>query len=118
MRKESKTSPAIHQLQTGGMVVGSFDFSEFEDEAVQLERGDSILFYTDGITEAEKRETDGTFYGEERLVDAFQSTSHLSAEMICRTIEMNLLDFSSVKQQNDDLTLVVIKADVDLPDAH
>ena len=115
--QESRTNPAIQQLQTGGMVVGSFDFAEFEDEVVQLERGDTILFYTDGITEAE-HETDGTFYGEERLVDAFQSNSHLSAELICGTIETNLLDFSSVKQQNDDLTLVVIKADVDTADTH
>ena len=102
----------IYQLQTGGMVAGSFDFAEFENETVQLNDGDTILFYTDGITEAE-RETDGTFYGEERLLDAIRSGRHLSAEMICKTIENDLLDFIGVKQQADDLTLVVLKATTD-----
>ena len=102
----------IYQLQTGGMVAGSFDFAEFENETVQLNDGDTILFYTDGITEAE-RETDGTFYGEERLLDAIRSGRHLSAETICKTIENDLLDFIGVKQQADDLTLVVLKATTD-----
>ena len=106
------TKLKIHQLRTGGMVAGSFDFAEFENETVQLECGDTILFYTDGFTEAE-RETDGAFYGEERLLDVIRSSKNLSAEMICKTIEDNLVDFIGRKQQTDDLTLVVLKATTD-----
>ncbi len=94
------------------MVAGSFDFAEFENETVQLQRGDTIFFYTDGITEAE-REKDGSFYGEERLLDAIKSGSGLSAEMICKTIEDDLVRFIGRKQQTDDLTLVVVKATAD-----
>ena len=107
-----RTKLKIHQLRTGGMVAGSFDFAEFENETVQLECGDTILFYTDGFTEAE-RETDGAFYGEERLLDVIRSSKNLSAEMICKTIEDNLVDFIGRKQQTDDLTLVVLKATTD-----
>ena len=106
------TKLKIHQLRTGGMVAGSFDFAEFEYETVQLECGDTILFYTDGFTEAE-RETDGAFYGEERLLDVIRSSKNLSAEMICKTIEDNLVDFIGRKQQTDDLTLVVLKVTTD-----
>ena len=106
------TKLKIHQLRTGGMVAGSFDFAEFENETVQLECGDTILFYTDGFTEAE-RETDGAFYGEERLLDVIRSSKNLSAEMICKTIEDNLVDFIGRKQQTDDLTLVVLKVTTD-----
>lgn len=102
------TNLTIHQLRTGGMVAGSFDFAEFESETVQLQCGDTIFFYTDGITEAE-RETDGEFYGEERLLDVIRSNKNLSAEMICKTIEDNLMDFIGRKQQTDDLTLIVLK---------
>ena len=102
----------IHPLRTGGMVAGSFDFAEFENETVQLQRGDTIFFYTDGITEAE-REKDGSFYGEERLLDAIKSGSGLSAEMICKTIEDDLVRFIGRKQQTDDLTLVVVKTTAD-----
>ena len=104
-----KPSFAIHQLSTGGMVAGGFDFAEFEDETVQLERGDVILFYTDGITEAE-RETDGAFYGEEKLLEAIRSSANLSAEMICKKIEDDLVNFIGSTQLTDDLTLVVLKA--------
>ena len=104
-----KPSYAIHQLSTGGMVAGGFDFAEFEDETVQLERGDVILFYTDGITEAE-RETDSDFYGEEKLLEVVSSSANLSAEMICKKIEDDLVNFIGSTQLTDDLTLVVLKA--------
>lgn len=108
---------AIHQLRTGGMIAGSFDFAEFENETVQLQYGDTIFFYTDGITEAE-REKDGAFYGEERLLDVIRSSKNLSAEMICKTIEENLMNFIGRKQQTDDLTLVVLKATADGAEGH
>ena len=107
----------IHQLRTGGMIAGGFDFAEFDHETVELQRGDTIFFYTDGITEAE-RERDGVFYGEERLLDAIRSSKNLSAEMICKTIEDNLVDFIGRKQQTDDLTLVVLKATADGVEGH
>lgn len=107
-----RKNSTIHQLRTGGMVAGSFDFAEFENETVQLQCGDIIFFYTDGITEAE-REKDGAFYGEERLLDVIRSSKNLSAEMICKTIEDNLMEFIGRKQQTDDLTLVVLKATKD-----
>ena len=121
-RKERRTGfrgkkLTIQQLRTGGMVAGSFDFAEFENETVELQRGDTIFFYTDGITEAE-RETDGAFYGEERLLDVIRSSNNLSAEMICKKIEDNLVNFIGRKQQTDDLTLVVLKATADGVEGH
>ena len=102
----------INQLRTGGIVAGSFDFAEFENETVHLESGDTILFYTDGITEAE-READAGFYGEDRLLEVIKPSWDLSAEMICKTIENDLLDYIGGKQQSDDLTLVVLKVTTD-----
>ena len=113
----ARGSAPISHLQTGGMILGGFDFAEFDNQSIQLEADDVILFYTDGITEAE-RETDGVLYGEERLVDVFQSIHQSSAETICSAIEMNLLDFSGAKHQSDDLTLVVVKAISDIMDSH
>ncbi|MCH8290491.1 fused response regulator/phosphatase [Candidatus Poribacteria bacterium] len=98
----------IDQLRVGGMVLGSFDFVEFEEDTIPLESDDTIFFYTDGVTEAE-RETDGTLYGEERLAEVLLSNGHLSAEMTCQAIETDLLNFSGKSQRNDDLTIVVIK---------
>mgnify|MGYP001608914584 CR=1 FL=1 len=104
----------ITPLKVGGLILGSFDFTTFESETISLTPGDAILLYTDGVTEAEC-ESDATFYGEEKLIEIFQSSRHLSAETICRAIETNLLSFSGKNDLNgtnhwsDDLTIVVIK---------
>ena len=80
-------------------------------------RGDVILFYTDGITEAE-RDTDGAFYGEEKLLEAIRSSANLSAEMICKKIEDDLVNFIGSTQLTDDLTLVVLKAIAESVEGH
>ena len=98
----------VDQLKIGGIVLGSFDFAEFEPEAIHCEPGGEILLYTDGVTETE-RESDGTFYSEEKLSEIFQSSRNLSAEMLCQAIETDLLNFSGTNHRNDDITIVVIK---------
>ena len=99
----------INLLKAGGMIVGSFDFAAFESDTVQFAPGDELLLYTDGVTETE-RASDEIFYGEEKLAEIFESSRHLSAEMLCQAIETDLLNFSGTKNhRNDDLTIVVIK---------
>jgi len=96
------------------MILGSFNFAAFESGTISLDPGDAILLYTDGVTETE-RESDATFYEERKLAQIFQSSIHLSAEMICRAIETDLLNFigttdvGPTHHWNDDLTIVVIK---------
>ena len=99
----------IDQLEVGGMILGSFDFVDFENDTTQLKPDDTILFYTDGATETTHSTDDEMFYGEERLTEVFQSNRHLSAETICQAIETDLLDFSGTNQRHDDLTIVVVK---------
>jgi sigma-B regulation protein RsbU (phosphoserine phosphatase) len=98
----------MDQLKVGGTIVGSFDFATFESEITHCDPSDEILLYTDGVTEAE-RESDGTFYGEDRLTEIFQSGRHLSADMLCQTIETDLLNFSGTNRRDDDITIVAIK---------
>ena len=99
----------IEELQTGGMILGCFGFAEFETETIELESGDKILFYTDGLTEAEF-EAEGEFYGEERLEQVFRKNSNLPADELCRKIREDLFGFCGTNQQKDDITIVAIKA--------
>ena len=99
----------IEELQTGGMILGCFGFAEFETETIELESGDKILFYTDGLTEAEF-EAEGEFYGEERLEQVFKKNSNLPADELCRKIREDLFGFCGTNQQKDDITIVAIKA--------
>jgi len=98
----------VGQLEVGGLILGSFDFAVFESETIPCAPGDEILLYTDGVTETE-RESDETFYGEERLSEILQSNRDQSAETLCQAIERALLNFSGTNHRNDDVTIVVIK---------
>lgn len=97
-------------LQTGGMLLGIFGFAEFESDTVMLEKDDLVYFYTDGVTEAEKRDEENNFFGEDRLVSALKESLSLPVPQICEAIEQTLIDFSGTSQRADDLTMVVIKA--------
>lgn len=97
-------------LETGGMVLGIFDFAEFESETVMLEKNDLIFFYTDGVTETEKEDDDNEFFGEDRLVDFLKQNISLLPQQLCEELEQTLIDFSGTNQRSDDLTMVVIKA--------
>ena len=99
----------IEELQTGGMILGCFGFAEFETETIELEAGNKILFYTDGLTEAETK-AEEEFYGEERLKQVFKKNSDLSADELCSKIREDLFDFCGTNQQKDDITIVAVKA--------
>ena len=97
----------ISYLDKGGMLLGIFDFAEFESDTVFLEQGDLIFFYTDGLTEAES--ADGEMYEEERLVAFLNENAHLTADQICANVEEELVVFSGKEQRADDLTMIVFK---------
>lgn len=71
------------------------------------EKGDLLLMYSDGITEAENLYEE--LFGEERLKKAFLANVDRSAEKIKAAILKELSDYCEGKSNSDDVTLVVIK---------
>lgn len=59
---------SVERIGTTGTILGLLDTIEVEDATFILGRGEALVFYTDGITEA--RAKDGTFFGEGRLEEA------------------------------------------------
>jgi len=57
----------VRRLETGGLPLGLFDSAAFDEETVQLDRGDLMIVFSDGVVEA--TDGDGVEFGEERLVD-------------------------------------------------
>lgn len=97
---------SVDLLEKGGMLLGIFDYAGFEDETLSLKANDTIVFYTDGVTEAENSSEEP--YGTQRLVEVIVNAG-LSAEELCRKIEEDLMEFTSTLPHFDDLTIVVIK---------
>ena len=91
----------------GGMVLGMFEHSEYTDSCVALARGDRLLLFTDGITEAFS--PGGEEFGEERLAALAIEHRRLSGQELNRRVLAEAENFCQ-GQFHDDATLVVIAA--------
>lgn len=98
----------FHPLETGGLVMGMIPDCRFEQGTVKLETGDLIIIYSDGATEAENNFEE--MYGDKRLRDIVLQNRSLSSAKLIEKIYAAVKDFEGGKKQDDDITLVVIKA--------
>ena len=94
------------KLIKGGIILGSMELP-FVSEEVELQRGDTLVIYTDGITEAwNKKEEE---YEEERLVNSIRSAKNGSAKETLNIIIEDVTKHVDHAEQSDDLTCYVIK---------
>ena len=94
-------------LGAKGIALGVLDEINLEELQLDLARHDTVVFYTDGVTEAinEKEEQ----FGQERLVKLVAQNNHLSAQSLVDKIKDEVNAFSLGQPQFDDFTLVVLK---------
>jgi sigma-B regulation protein RsbU (phosphoserine phosphatase) len=98
---------AIEELTTGGMIVGMFPFSQYEEGTVQLEPGDVLMLFTDGVSEAHNPNQEE--FGEERLKDVLRRHGHLAVGDASSAILDELRQWMADAPQHDDLTFVLMK---------
>ena len=94
-------------LNGTGMALGIVENNRIMQNVIQLQPGDSLLFYTDGITEAISQQDE--LYGEERLRITLRENHNSSAEGIVKSIEESVFDFMGSNLPLDDLTMLIIK---------
>src|SRR5215217_5896499 len=70
----------FRQLTAGGLITGVFENSEYEQETVQMQPGDLMFMYTDGLSEA--LNADGEEFGAGRIEEMLAAIAQLSAEEI------------------------------------
>ena len=84
------------------------DISDFVHQAeVQLQPGDGIVLYTDGITEAENSAKD--YYGLERLCQVVSENWQQSAEAIRQAVIEDVHRYIGEQEVQDDITLLILK---------
>jgi phosphoserine phosphatase RsbU/P len=88
-------------------VLGLFRDVIFEEGELKLESGDLLVAFTDGLIEA--RNPSNEEYGEERLISAIIEHGDLSAADVEKNILRSVKEWTSDAEQEDDLTLVVVK---------
>src|SRR4030081_799149 len=106
-----RDTETVTTLKPPGLVVGIDSGSVFDrltnDFDVRLERGDCLLLYTDGVTEA--LDADGTEFGLERTIQAVQASAGSGASAIITRVIDDLRNFVGSQPQNDDITLIAIR---------
>ena len=98
----------VVELMVGGIILGMMKDVVFETATVTIKPGDRIVMFTDGITEAmnEKEEE----FGEERLKKLIQKWPNVSSQELMDKIISEVKEFSKGTPQDDDITMVILKA--------
>jgi len=104
-----KQGNKILALKEGGLVLGMMPGVPYEAGQTTFESGDVLVIYSDGVTEAENLEED--MFGDERLQELVQKHREKSAADLVQTVYKTVKKFEGNKEQDDDITVVVIKAD-------
>jgi len=98
------------RLGAGGLLLGAFPNSKYEQDKIIMNPGDLLLLFSDGITEAmnnERRE-----FSEEKLIEVFNINSDADPEMLIKKIILSVKEHAGSAMQSDDMTLLVIKRDI------
>ena len=90
-----------------GFVLAGMEGMKYKQNSVQLEKGDTVYLYTDGITEAE--DAKHNLFGEERLLDCFENKSESSAEQIIEDVKKSIDVFIDGNSQFDDMTMLCFR---------
>jgi phosphoserine phosphatase RsbU/P len=97
----------VERLECGGPVLGLFREAEYEEGEVSFGGGDLLAAFTDGLLEAHNPA--GEEFGEERLGDVLRSSAHLAPVEIETRVLQAVKSWTAGAEQEDDLTLVILK---------
>ena len=104
----SPTTGEWRFLTGEGTALGFVKEVSLEEVVVDLHPGDLLIFYTDGITDANS--PTGEFFGSERLCETVCAASGLGADDMCDHIFEHVDQFQTGAVQHDDMALLVVKA--------
>ncbi|XTZ14407.1 PP2C family protein-serine/threonine phosphatase [Micromonospora echinospora] len=96
----------VETLGRYGLILGWLPQPPLRDQRVQLHPGDSLLLYTDGVTEA-RRPTDRALFGIDRLRQVLADTTAADAEQLAAAVETAVLDFTGHRPGDDTAILAL-----------
>jgi sigma-B regulation protein RsbU (phosphoserine phosphatase) len=100
----TREEQAIYYLQPTGPAIGLMEAPPFQEVTVQLESGDTLLFYTDGVPEAFG--AGGEQFGMERLEALLRRNPGLAPSGLLRALQNALSEFMDAHPQEDDITMI------------
>ena len=106
---------AEYVILNPGLMLAGMDGMSYKEQTVQLEKGDILYLYTDGVTEA--MDTDEELYGEDRLQKLLSfgedypepSEENGIVEPVCDAVLADIRKFTKGAEQSDDITMLCIR---------
>ena len=89
------------------LIVGIMEGFEFEEGKCQLEQGDTLFTYTDGVSEA--MDVNLEMFGEDRMKASLAKVPHHTCQQIIDTMKADVADFTKGAEQSDDITMLALK---------
>jgi serine phosphatase RsbU (regulator of sigma subunit)/pSer/pThr/pTyr-binding forkhead associated (FHA) protein len=101
------SSNRVHQLKKGGYFLGIMENAEYESQSVSLRPGQTIVLYSDGVTDTMNKS--GDLFGIDRLKKVVRSHLNCTAQEIRDSIHEACQVFRKEQEQFDDFTAIIIK---------
>jgi sigma-B regulation protein RsbU (phosphoserine phosphatase) len=107
VRKGAVAGQKFDQLEGGGMILGILPMAQYQEFRVRMEPGDTLVLYSDGVTEAvDPSDQD---FGEQRLADLVASLHDRPAKEIVEAVHAEVARFTQGAPPADDITVVVAR---------
>jgi sigma-B regulation protein RsbU (phosphoserine phosphatase) len=97
----------VLRLEKGGTPLGLFAGMRYQEEETTLAPGDTLLLFSDGLSEAEN--ADLLEFGDERLIECLSSERHRDARDLLDFVLASARDFAGGHPQNDDVTALIVR---------
>lgn len=88
-------------------VLAGMEGIRYREQQLQLQQGDELYLYTDGVTEA--HDSNSYLFGEERLLNSLNNAVNMSVENICKKVKADVDAFVGEIEQFDDITMMCIR---------
>jgi sigma-B regulation protein RsbU (phosphoserine phosphatase) len=98
---------SIMRLEAGGVVLGLFETATFEQEQVMLEKGDVLLAFSDGVTEAMNEANEE--FGDDQLVALMRNRHGQDPRKILKELIEEVKKFTGDALQSDDVTMMAVR---------
>lgn len=97
----------VEETGKGDAAIGIMKDSEFAERTVELNSGDTLIIYSDGVTEAMSEA--GQFFGKQRLINTIKKYHDRPADRLGDAIKQQVEYFAGAAPKSDDLSLIILR---------
>ena len=97
----------IEEVVSNNMIIGAFTWAHYDAATLQLNKGDVLVAYSDGLTEAENPQ--GEMLGEERVKTVIRAEARAGSKNLERKLLDTIQNFTMGRSQTDDITIVIVE---------